>query len=211
MEKLRVKEQSLDILRMLENLHEVAVEKPRTLFGPLAWGVNKEEIAMQIAKIRASLPNELKQAVTVTRESERIVENAKEDALMTIERAKRESERMIAEARQEADRIIDQARLQQEHMIAESELVQLATQKGNEVYRMAEREATHIRRGAEGYAVDVLTQVESVVSKIMSTIERGKAEMQQRPRERATQTQEVIEQEDAYASKNGHREVVGVS
>ena len=188
---------------MLENLHEIAVEKPRSLFGPLAWGVNKEEVAMQIAKIRASLPNELKQAVTVTRESERIVENAKEDAQMTLERAKREAERTIADARMEADRLIEQAREQQQILVSESEVLQIATNQGQDIQSSAEREASQIRRGAENYAFEVLCQVESTLGKLMTTIDRGKAEMQLTPENNY---------EESYNNTNGHhRDPVGVA
>ena len=44
---------------------------------------------------------------------------------------------------------------------------------GLAVSAAAEREA-----GAEQYAFDVLCQLESVVGKVMTTIDRGKAEMQ---------------------------------
>ena len=177
MEKI-TKQPPLDILRMLENLHDVAVERPRTVVGPLVWGLNKEEVAMQIAKIRASLPSELKQAVTLTRESEKIVASAREDALMTTERAKREAERILEEARQESHRILEQSRLQQQQLIADNEILKMAKQTGEEIRSMAEREASQIRRGAENYAYDVLTHLESVVGKIMATVERGKTEIQ---------------------------------
>lgn len=177
-----IKHPPLDILRMLENLHDVAVEKPRTLFGPLVWGLSKEEVAMQIAKIRASLPNELKQAVTLTRDSEKIVESAKEDALMTIERAKREAERILEEARQESHRILEQSKLQQQQLVADNEILKIAKEISEDIRATAEKQSIQIRRGAEGYAYDVLAHLESVVGKIMATIERGKTEME-RPSE----------------------------
>lgn len=176
MEKM-TKQPQLDILRMLENLHDLAVEKPRTVVGPLVWGLSKEEVAMQIAKIRASLPSELKQAVTLTRESEKIVSSAKEEALMTIERAKREAERILEETRQESTRLLEQARLQQQQMVAESEILRMVKVSSEEIRGTAEREAQQIRRGSENYAYDVLSHLEVVVGKVMATVERGKAEL----------------------------------
>lgn len=165
----------LDILRMLEQLNEL-IEKPKG-FGPVTWRLNREELTMQIAKIRASLPNELKNAAQTVRESERIVESAREDASMTAESARKERDRVLAEARAEAERIVEAARIQQERMITESEILKLAKAQSEEIRSSADRESIQVRRGAEKYAHDVLSQLESVVGKVMTTIERGKTEM----------------------------------
>ncbi|HVL38271.1 MAG TPA: hypothetical protein VM328_02660 [Fimbriimonadaceae bacterium] len=173
----------MDILRMLEQLGDL-VEKPRS-FGPITWGLNKEEIAMQIAKVRASLPNELKAAVVTVRESDRIVETAKEDATMTLESARRESERIVEEAKKEAERILEQTRIQQERMVNESEVLKLAKAQAEEIRNAADRDAVQMRRGAEKYALDVLGQLEGVVGKVMTTIEGGRREMERPAPEQA--------------------------
>lgn len=166
----------MDILRMLEQLNEMAVEQPKTRFG-LTVGLNKDEIAMQIAKIRASLPQELKQAVARVRESERIVDTAKEDAGLVLDNARKEADRLLAEARKEAERIVEQGRLHQERMVAESEVLKLAKSQGEEIRNSAERDSTTMRRGAEKYAYDVLVQLEGVVGKVVTTIEKGKQDL----------------------------------
>ncbi len=166
----------MDILRLLEDLEFQMLEKPKR-FGPLRWGVNDEEISMQIAKIRASLPTELKAAVATVRESERIVEGAREDANQALESAKKEGERALAEARLEAERIVEQAKLQQERMVADSEILKLSKAQSEEIRSAADREAHQMRRGAEKYAYDVLGQLENVVGKVMTTIDRGKQEI----------------------------------
>jgi cell division septum initiation protein DivIVA len=180
----------VDILRLLENLNEL-VERPKS-FGPVTWGLNKEEIAMQIAKIKASLPNELKQAVQTVRESERIVDSAREDATMTLEAGRKEADRILGEARKEAEKIVEHARVQQERMIHESEILKLAKAQSEEIRNSADREAVQMRRGAETYAYDVLNQLEGVISKVMNAVERGKNEIDRsdahavvQPRERA--------------------------
>lgn len=166
----------MDILRILEDLNHLAVVKPRT-FGPITFGLDKDEIGMQIAKVRASLPTELKAAVATVRESERIVDTAREDATMTLENARKEAERMLAEARKEAELIVEQAKLQQERMVSDSEILKLSKAQSEEIRAGADREAMQMRRGAEKYAYDVLGQLEGVVGKVMTTIDRGKEEM----------------------------------
>lgn len=166
----------MDVLRILDDLNTLVVDKPRHL-GPLTWGLNKDEITMQITKIRASLPNEVKAAAATVRDAEQILNRAKEDANKTIENSQKEADRILAEARKEAERMIDQARIQQERMIDDSEILKLSKAQSEEVRNAAEREATQMRRGAEQYAHDVLGQLEGVVGKVMTTIERGKQEM----------------------------------
>jgi hypothetical protein len=170
----------MDILRMLEHLNELAVERPKTRLG-FTTGLNKDEIAMQIAKIRASLPQELKQAVAKVRESERIVDSAKEDANVVLENARKEAERLLTEAKKESERIVEQARLQQDRMVSDSEVLKLAKSQGEEIRNSAERDSTIMRRGAEKYAYDVLVQLEGVVGKVVTTIEKGKQDLDRTP------------------------------
>jgi len=167
----------MDILRLLDQLHELTVDNVRGL-GPVVWGYNKDEISMQIAKVRASLPSEVKAAAATVRESDRIVESAKEDATSTLESAKKDAESILSQARQEAERIIEQARLQQQQMVGESEILKLSKAQSEEIRNAADREAVGMRRGAEKYALDVLTQLEGVVGKVATTIERGKREIE---------------------------------
>lgn len=166
----------MDILRLLEDLKRLIEETPS--LGPITWGLDRDEIGMQIAKIRASLPQELKAAVSTVRESERIIDTAREDAGMTLETARKEAERITREAKVDADRILEQARLQQESMLADSEILKLSKAQSEEIRNAADRDALQMRRGAEKYAYDVLAQLEGVVTKVATTIERGKQEMQ---------------------------------
>jgi cell division septum initiation protein DivIVA len=165
----------MDILRILDDLQEM-IDRPRTILG-MTFGLDKDEVTMQIAKVRASLPQELKQAAVTVRESDRIVETAREDATMTLEASRKEAERILQEARTESERILEQAKLQQERLVAESEVLKLSKSQAEEVRNSAERESVQMRRGAEKYAFDVLVQLETVVGKVMTTIDRGKAEM----------------------------------
>ncbi len=166
----------VDILRLLEDLKTAAVDRPGGILG-LTWGLDKDEVTMLIAKIRASLPQELKQAAQTVRDSERIVDSAREDANLTLEGARKEAERVLAEARRESDKILEHGRAQQEVMVHESEILKLAKAQAEEVRSMADRDAHQMRRGAENYARDVLTQLEQVVGRVMQAIDRGKSEI----------------------------------
>ncbi|MEJ5170711.1 MAG: hypothetical protein WHU10_06970 [Fimbriimonadales bacterium] len=162
---------------MLDTLNELAVEKPRS-FGPICFGLNKEEIAMQIAKVRASLPAEVKTAVQTVREKDRVLEHAREDASQILEEARREASRLVQEAQKEADRIREEARLQQERMVSENEVLRLAKAQAEEVVATAEREARELKREADAYAYNLLGKVENVLSQALNAVQRGKGELQ---------------------------------
>jgi cell division septum initiation protein DivIVA len=149
----------MDILRILDDLHHVAVDQPKKLVGKLTYGLDVDEVSMQIAKVRASLPAELKAAVATVRESERIVDTAREDATSTLDNAKREAERILADTRKEAEKILEQTRLQQERMVSESEILKLAKAQAEEIRNSADRDGVAMRRSADKYVLDVLTQL----------------------------------------------------
>ncbi len=162
---------------MLDTLNELAVERPRS-FGPICFGLNKEEIAMQIAKVRASLPAELKTAVQTVREKDRVLEHAREDATQIVEDAKREAARLVAEAQKEAERIREEARIQQERMVSENEVLRLAKAQAEEMVATAERDSRELKREADAYAYNLLGKVENVLTQALNAVQRGKGELQ---------------------------------
>lgn len=170
------KDYTIDVLRLLENLKQ-QVEAPKTVMG-LTFGYNRDNLVMQIEKIRASMPREVKDAATVARESERIIESAREEADTLADQMRREADRTLTEARAESDRILAQAKIEQERMIQESEVLKLAKAQAEEIRNSAEIDAQQMRRGADRYAMDVLNNVESVVGKVLTVVERGKAELE---------------------------------
>src|SRR5436190_22785220 len=101
------KDTTIDVLRLLENL-KVLAQKPKTFVG-IAFGYDATEMVMQIEKIRATLPREVKDAASLAKESERILETAKDDADREIDQAKSQAERLLAEAKKEAERLVEQA------------------------------------------------------------------------------------------------------
>jgi hypothetical protein len=168
-------QQQADLLRMLDDftsqlnsLHHI---------GRISWGIDPEEISMQIAKIRASLPQDLKTAAATVRESERIIAAAHEDAKLRQEKAASESTRIVEDAKKEAERLVEQAKLTQEQLLSESELLRLTKLQSDDLRTKAERDAIEMKRGAEKYAYDVLAQLENVVGRAMQTIERGKSDL----------------------------------
>lgn len=173
--------QTNDTLRLLEELHDYVVQRPRWFFGNVAWGINQDEVTIMIAKVRSSMPQEARALSQNVRESERILETAQADASAIEDKAKHEGSRLISEAKDEAERLLEQARTQQRNMVLESEILKLSKAEAEQIRNNAEQDATSLRRNADQYALEVLGKLEGVVSKAMNVIDRGKQELQPAP------------------------------
>lgn len=164
----------MDILKILEELQEQAVMKPKTLVGKITYGLNRDEVNTLILRVKAALPQELKEAASTVRESDRIMETAREDASLTLDYAKKEADRMTSEAKAEADRLIQQAKLEQEQMVTSSEILKLSKAQADEIVSRAERDSLEVRRGADEYAFRIIDHLGRVVQKTLSSIEDAK-------------------------------------
>jgi len=172
----------MDILKMIEDLRG-QLEHPKQL-GPILWGLNRDECIMLLSKIRASLPEQVKSADKLTRESERILNSAQQDADAVVDRARKESDKIIHDAKIEADRIIEQASIQQSRMLDESEVLRLSQAQAKDLIARTEDEAKALKRGADRYVVDVLEELEQAVMRVMNTIHNGKERLEGRQLEK---------------------------
>jgi cell division septum initiation protein DivIVA len=166
-----------DVLRLLDDLQAIAVDEPRTIIGRLSYGLDKDEVLLQIGKVRSALPGELRNASQNIRESEKIRENATTEAMMTVETAKKDAERILEEARVEAAKMVELGRVQQERMVAESSILKLAKAQAEEIRDSAERESAQVRRGADQYAADLLSRLEANIEKTLVHVKSSRAEL----------------------------------
>ena len=166
----------MEIVQDLEQLKEI-LEDTKQFLG-VSFGLNKAECLTLIQRINKMLPEQVKEAVAITRDSERIVSGAREDADKTMERAEVEAEKVRDEARRQAEQIIELAKKEREQMIQDSEIFKLAKVRADKALSDSEADAAKVKRGAEDYALHVLFQLENVVGKVANTIERGRSELQ---------------------------------
>ncbi|MER3475221.1 MAG: hypothetical protein C4335_14650 [Armatimonadota bacterium] len=159
---------TIEILQLLKQLEEL-VEKTRYIaLLKLTYGLDHDEFFVLVNRIRASLPEDVKRASNVTRERERILESAREEANHIIE-----------ESRAEASRIVEEARLQAQRLVEQSEIVLMAKEQARQIVASAQEDARQIRRGADEYARDVLNNLEAVLAKAIGTIQRGKEKLEE--------------------------------
>ena len=166
----------MEIVEDLEQLRE-NIEDTKQFLG-VSLNLKKGECLTLIQRIKQILPEQVKQADAITKDSERIVLGARQDAEKAMEKAVVEAERIRDEARRQAEQIIDLAKKEREQMIQDSEIFKLATVRAEKAMSEAETEAAKVRRGAEDYSLHVLFQLDNVVDRIKSTIEKGRNELQ---------------------------------
>ena len=123
-------------------------EEAKPQFLHRAWGFDLDRFFAQVNRIRAALPEEIKQAARVTQERAQILEAA-------------EAERQ---------RLLEEAREQAALLVANDEIVRRATQQAAEVIQRATTEAGEVRRSAEGYATRVLANLEEYVTRILGAV-----------------------------------------
>lgn len=165
--------ENVDIFRLLDELEELP-EKARHIWPNLLVGFNSEQFYFLVLKIRANLPGDLKKAHRVAKDSERIVESARDTAAQRVESGRAEAERVKTEAQEEAKAIREQARRDAMKMVERSEVVQMANVQANDMLRQAETEAAEIRKGADEYARDLLARLEAVMGKALVTVQHGR-------------------------------------
>jgi len=113
--------------------------------------VDQDEAMELLDAIRASLPDEIKQA------------------RWTVQ----ESQRLIAEAQAEAARLTGQATDRALNLISQHELVRRAEKQAESVLRDATQRADEARRSADAYVFDVMQRLETQLLAAVGTVRNG--------------------------------------
>ena len=160
-----------DILRMLDQL-EALLDGCTHLMSHAVW-VDLDAFFQLTANIRQHLPDDIRRATKVARDSEKIVEQARSEAERIRNEAAEDAERILQDARRAADRLLRDGQEQQNRLVAEHDVLRLAQQEGKSLLLHAEEEARQIREGADAYALEVLTKMEDNLSRAVAHVRRG--------------------------------------
>ena len=114
--------------------------------------VDKEEIYDILDQMRATIPEEIKQARWIVKERQE----------------------MLAEAKKEAERIVKDARERQEKLVGEEEVTKQAERAAEDIVEEAQAREREIRLGAEDYADEILNTLEINLSKFIAAVQRGR-------------------------------------
>ncbi len=148
----------MDSLALLDRLETLVSEAARV---PLTSKVivDEESIYALIDDLRATIPEEVKQAKWVAKERERLLEEAKKDA-----------EELVREAEAEAGR-----------KVGESAVAEQAKAQADEIINQARKIAQEIRQGANDYAASVLEKLEGHLARTIEAVRSGVAELRPAP------------------------------
>ncbi|MGI6066185.1 MAG: ATPase [Bacillota bacterium] len=145
----------MDVIKLLDEMENVIDSGSRVpVIGRVM--VDADLLFEYMDKVRAAIPEEIRQAKFVNMEKEKVLQ----------------------EARQQADRILEEATKQAARMVAEDQLVKQAQIQADEIVEQAKRTSTEIKQGAKSYANEVLHQLEINLEKALYTIKKGREELQ---------------------------------
>ena len=147
----------MDVLVLIDKLDDL-VHNARQLPIGGQVRVDKEEIYDILDQMRATIPEEIKQARWIVKERQE----------------------MLAEAKKEAERIIKDAHERQERLVGEEDVTKQAERAAEDIVEDARAREREIRLGAEDYADEILNTLEVNLTKFIAAIQRGRDQMQRR-------------------------------
>ncbi|HEV3229581.1 MAG TPA: ATPase [Solirubrobacteraceae bacterium] len=145
----------MDVLVLIDKLDDLVHNAKRV---PLTdeVRVDKEEIYDLLDQMRATIPEEIKQARWIVKERQE----------------------MLAEAKREAERIVKEAREKQDRLVGEEEVTKAAERAADDIIEDARAREREIRLGAEDYADEILNTLEVNLSKFIAAVQRGRERLQ---------------------------------
>ena len=163
----------MDIFARLERLEDFEANAKKM---PLSNSVimNEAEFYDLLDDIRATLPNELKQARLVSKERDRILAEAQHKEQEIIARAEARAEAMVRETE-----IVKAAELEREHIL------EMANEDGRKIIYDAEDFADRIFGETEAALIDVRDSTEEILSRVGSWREKLRGYTAEEPIEEA--------------------------
>ena len=145
----------MDIMALIDRIEE-AMDNARSMPLTRARLVDVEKVYEIIDEIRASFPDELKQARWIVKERQE----------------------MLEEAEKEANRVLEEARDRADSMASEQEVVRRANEQAASILDAARQQEREIRLGAEDYADEMLANLEVNLGKLLTAVQRGRDRLQ---------------------------------
>jgi multidrug efflux pump subunit AcrA (membrane-fusion protein) len=168
----------MDILYLIDRLDNLIASSRRM---PLLNQIMLKEgdILSVIDQMRASIPDEVKQARRIIQEKDRI-----------LSQAQAEASNLLAQARLESERALEREGLLEAAEERSQEIIQQAKGRSQAVLRHAEEEADRLKIEADSYVTETLRalrehllSIETDVGRTIMSIERGLETMETTPEE----------------------------
>ncbi|HEY3378431.1 MAG TPA: hypothetical protein VGL77_13150 [Armatimonadota bacterium] len=150
----------MDVNKLLEELEELVEHRPLPFVRGTrpfrkAFFLDVDDVLDYTHQIRASLPQQIQRADQITREKDRILAEAREQA-----------DRMVTEAAEQAELTIRKAQDESRILVSNHEITRQAQTEGQRIVEMARQEGEAIRQGALEYARNILDNLNGAVGNL---------------------------------------------
>jgi F0F1-type ATP synthase membrane subunit b/b' len=150
----------MDVLVLIDKLDDL-VHNAKAVPLTDQVRIDREEIYDILDQMRATIPEEIKQARWIVKERQE----------------------MLAEAKREAERIVKEARDQQQRLVSEEEITLQAERAAEEIVEDANARAREIRLEMEDWADGILSTLEVNLDKFLGAVKRGRERLHERSQE----------------------------
>jgi regulator of protease activity HflC (stomatin/prohibitin superfamily) len=123
--------------------------------------VDEDEFFTLVNRLRASLPEEVKEAVRVSKEADRV----------------------MAEAHERASKVMSDAREQAAILVSQDEIIKQAQRQAEEIIAQAQQESARIRGEMADYCRQSLDNLEKSVQHVLEAIDKGRQALKQAPQD----------------------------
>jgi vacuolar-type H+-ATPase subunit H len=145
----------MDVLVLIDKLDDL-VHSASTFPMTDKVMIDRDQIYELLDQMRATIPEEIKQARWIVKERQE----------------------MLAEAKQEAERIVAEAQERADRLASDTEVVRLAERNAQQIMEDARERERATRLGAEDYADEVLGNLEMNLDKFIAAVRRGRQRLQ---------------------------------
>lgn len=151
----------VEIISLLEEFENVVEESSRIpMTGKVI--IHEDVLYNYLDRLRAMLPETVREAEWILREKERI----------------------LSEAGREAEAIIETGKSKLQRIAGESEIVKLARDQSDEIIENARDAAREITQGSFSYADEVMARLQAELEKTMLIVKQGREEIRHNMREK---------------------------
>lgn len=141
----------MDVLVLIDKLDDL-IHNAKSVPLTDTVRVEKEDVYDILDQMRASIPEEIKQARWIVKE--------RQD--------------MLAEAKREAERLLQEARDRAEQIASKEEVVRIAHEQSEQILREADERGLEVRTGAEDYADEIFGTLEANLDKFLTAVRRSR-------------------------------------
>lgn len=150
----------MDALKVMEEFEDLISKSKRV---PLTSNViiNEGKIYDFLDKLKASFPEEFKQARWIVKERDQVLDDS----------------------RKEADRIVKEAQENANNLILETEIIKKAQREAELIIKQSETKAREMRLEVEDYIDSKLANLEATLQKLLLSIKKGRDKLSRKTME----------------------------